>query len=82
MIHFTFKFMFAECTEGYLIIGSILVLTGDGVPTVFIGVAGRSNGLGPVTSGNTVYPVINCPPPSDSWAAQDLWSSLRMPSGL
>lgn len=32
---------------------------------VFIAVAGRSNGLGPVLSGNTSYPVINCPPPSD-----------------
>ena len=28
---------------------------------VFITVAGRSNGLGPVLSGNTNYPVINCP---------------------
>ncbi|MBN3296010.1 PUR6 protein, partial [Amia calva] len=35
---------------------------GDGVPTVFVAVAGRSNGLGPVMSGNTAYPVINCPP--------------------
>lgn len=32
---------------------------------VFIAVAGRSNGLGPVLSGNTSYPVINCPPPSE-----------------
>lgn len=56
-------------------------ISGDGVPTVFIAVAGRSNGLGPVISGNTVYPVINCPPPSDVWGSQDIWSSLRMPSG-
>jgi len=55
---------------------------GDGLPTVFIAVAGRSNGLGPVMSGNTVYPVINCPPKSDAWGAHDVWSSLRMPSGL
>jgi len=33
------------------------------VPTVFVAVAGRSNGLGPVLSGNTSHPVINCPPP-------------------
>ncbi|KAK1175947.1 multifunctional protein ADE2 isoform X1 [Acipenser oxyrinchus oxyrinchus] len=55
---------------------------GDGVPTVFVAVAGRSNGLGPVVSGNTAYPVINCPPITADWGAQDIWSSLRMPSGL
>ncbi|XP_070688897.1 multifunctional protein ADE2-like isoform X2 [Pempheris klunzingeri] len=55
---------------------------GDGVPTVFVAVAGRSNGLGPVMSGNTAYPVINCPPLTPDWGAQDIWSSLRMPSGL
>ncbi|XP_041861648.1 multifunctional protein ADE2 isoform X2 [Melanotaenia boesemani] len=55
---------------------------GDGIPTVFVAVAGRSNGLGPVMSGNTVYPVINCPPLTPDWGAQDVWSSLRMPTGL
>ncbi|BFZ14463.1 hypothetical protein BsWGS_17503 [Bradybaena similaris] len=55
---------------------------GEGIPTVFIAVAGRSNGLGPVLSGNTVWPVINCPPVTPDWGAQDVWSSLRMPSGL
>ncbi|KAE8629637.1 hypothetical protein XENTR_v10000550 [Xenopus tropicalis] len=55
---------------------------GDGIPTVFIAVAGRSNGLGPVMSGNTAYPVLNCPPLTADWGAQDVWSSLRMPSGL
>uniref|UniRef100_A0A1A8MGN0 Phosphoribosylaminoimidazole carboxylase, phosphoribosylaminoimidazole succinocarboxamide synthetase n=1 Tax=Nothobranchius pienaari TaxID=704102 RepID=A0A1A8MGN0_9TELE len=55
---------------------------GDCIPTVFVAVAGRSNGLGPVMSGNTAYPVINCPPLTPDWGAQDVWSSLRMPSGL
>ncbi|KAK3741655.1 hypothetical protein RRG08_011038 [Elysia crispata] len=55
---------------------------GEGIPTVFIAVAGRSNGLGPVLSGNTSWPVINCPPITPDWGAQDLWSSLRLPSGL
>jgi len=55
---------------------------GDGIPTVFIACAGRSNGLGPVVSGNTIYPVINCPPISGEWGAHDLWSSLRLPSEL
>ena len=52
------------------------------IPTVFIAIAGRSNGLGPVLSGNTAYPVINCPPIKGDWGAQDIWSSLRLPSGL
>uniref|UniRef100_A0A8D2DUV7 Bifunctional phosphoribosylaminoimidazole carboxylase/phosphoribosylaminoimidazole succinocarboxamide synthetase n=1 Tax=Sciurus vulgaris TaxID=55149 RepID=A0A8D2DUV7_SCIVU len=49
---------------------------GDGIPTVFVAVAGRSNGLGPVMSGNTAYPVISCPPLTPDWGAQDMWSSL------
>ncbi|XP_044081156.1 multifunctional protein ADE2 isoform X2 [Neovison vison] len=55
---------------------------GDGIPTVFVAVAGRSNGLGPVMSGNTAYPVVSCPPLTPDWGAQDVWSSLRLPSGL
>nr|XP_008991555.2 bifunctional phosphoribosylaminoimidazole carboxylase/phosphoribosylaminoimidazole succinocarboxamide synthetase [Callithrix jacchus] len=55
---------------------------GDGIPTVFVAVAGRSNGLGPVVSGNTAYPVISCPPLTPDWGTQDVWSSLRLPSGL
>ncbi|CAB3405482.1 unnamed protein product [Caenorhabditis bovis] len=49
------------------------------MPTVIIAVAGRSNGLGPVIAGNTTLPVINCPP-IDNY--NDVWSSLRMPSGI
>ena len=51
-------------------------------PAVIVAVAGRSNGLGPVLSGNTILPVINCPPVSAQWATSDIWSSLRLPSGL
>lgn len=55
---------------------------GEGIPTVFIAVAGRSNGLGPVLSGNATWPVINCPPITADWGTEDIWSSLRLPSGL
>lgn len=51
-------------------------------PTVIIAVAGLSNGLGPVLSGNSALPIINCPPISDQWGSADIWSSLRLPSGL
>ncbi|KAG9510620.1 Transcription initiation factor TFIID subunit 6, partial [Fragariocoptes setiger] len=48
-----------------------------------IAVAGRSNGLGLVASANSPIPVINCPPISDmSTVSVDLWSSMRLPSGL
>ncbi|XP_030759034.1 multifunctional protein ADE2 [Sitophilus oryzae] len=52
------------------------------VKIVFIAVAGRSNGLGPVISGNTDFPVINCPPLSKDDVDRDVWSSLNVPSGL
>jgi len=56
---------------------------GDGVPTVFVAVAGGSNGLGLVLSGNSPFPVINCPPITpEKWGNEDIWSSLRAPSGL
>jgi len=55
---------------------------GTGRPIVFIAVAGRSNGLGPVLSGNTSYPVINCPPVNTQNVDLDIWSSLNVPSGL
>ncbi|KAM7349500.1 PAICS bifunctional enzyme [Cochliomyia hominivorax] len=49
---------------------------------ILICVAGRSNGLGPVLSGNTTYPVINCPPLKPENMQVDVWSSLNIPSGL
>jgi len=49
---------------------------------VFVTVAGRSNGLGPVLSGNTTVPVINCPPVKGDNLNIDLWSSINLPSGL
>jgi len=55
---------------------------GDNIPTVLVAVAGRSNGLGPVAAGNTTLPVINAPPLTAECVSQDIWSSIRMPSGL
>ncbi|XP_063244638.1 bifunctional phosphoribosylaminoimidazole carboxylase/phosphoribosylaminoimidazole succinocarboxamide synthetase [Bacillus rossius redtenbacheri] len=49
---------------------------------VFIAVAGRSNGLGPVLAGNVTFPVINAPPVKSDNVTQDVWSSLNLPSGL
>ncbi|XP_017887265.1 multifunctional protein ADE2 isoform X2 [Ceratina calcarata] len=55
---------------------------GDYEKVVLIAVAGRSNGLGPVLSGNTCLPVINCPPFKPENISQDLWSSINVPSGI
>ena len=49
---------------------------------VFITVAGRSNALSGFVDANTIKPVIACPPYSDRFAGVDIFSSLRMPSGV
>ena len=54
----------------------------DAWPKVYITVAGRSNALSGFTDGLVSAPVIACPPPSDSFGGADIYSSLRMPSGV
>jgi 5-(carboxyamino)imidazole ribonucleotide mutase/phosphoribosylaminoimidazole-succinocarboxamide synthase len=54
----------------------------DARPKVYITVAGRSNALSGFTDGSVSSPVIACPPPSDSFGGADIYSSLRMPSGI
>ncbi|MCD6193884.1 MAG: 5-(carboxyamino)imidazole ribonucleotide mutase [Candidatus Aminicenantes bacterium] len=49
---------------------------------VFITVAGRSNALSGFVDAQTIRPVIACPPYSDKFAGGDIFSSLRMPSGV
>jgi len=49
---------------------------------VFITVAGRSNALSGFTDAQTHCPVISCPPYSDKFGGNDIYSSLRMPSGV
>jgi len=49
---------------------------------VYITVAGRSNALSGFTDGFVSAPVIACPPPSDAFGGADIYSSLRMPSGV
>jgi 5-(carboxyamino)imidazole ribonucleotide mutase/phosphoribosylaminoimidazole-succinocarboxamide synthase len=54
----------------------------DPRPKVYITVAGRSNALSGFTDGAVSAPVIACPPPSESFGGADVYSSLRMPSGV
>lgn len=54
----------------------------DPRPKVYITVAGRSNALSGFTDGSVSAPVIACPPASDAFGGADVYSSLRMPSGI
>jgi 5-(carboxyamino)imidazole ribonucleotide mutase len=49
---------------------------------VYITVAGRSNALSAFVDANTVKPVIACPPYSEKFGGVDIYSSLRVPSGV
>lgn len=49
---------------------------------VFVTVAGRSNALSGFVDANTFRPVIACPPYSDKFGGKDIYSSIRMPSGV
>ncbi len=49
---------------------------------VYITVAGRSNALSGMADANVTAPVIACPPYSDKFGGADIYSSLRLPSGV
>jgi 5-(carboxyamino)imidazole ribonucleotide mutase len=54
----------------------------DQRPKVYITIAGLSNALSAFVDGQVTAPVIACPPYSDRFGGADLFSSLRMPSGI
>ncbi len=54
----------------------------DPSPKVYITVAGRSNALSGLVDAHVVAPVIACPPYSDTFGGADIFSSIRMPSGV
>lgn len=54
----------------------------DPRPKVYITIAGRSNALSGFTDAQVNAPVIACPPASSSFGGADIYSSLRMPSGV
>ena len=54
----------------------------DPRPKVYVTIAGRSNALSGFTDGAVSAPVIACPPASENFAGADIYSSLRMPSGI
>lgn len=54
----------------------------EGGKVVYITVAGKSNALSAFVDANTIKPVIACPPYSQKFAGADVYSSLRVPSGI
>ena len=54
----------------------------EGEKIVYITVAGRSNALSAFVDANTSKPVIACPPTSEKFGGADIYSSLRVPSGI
>ncbi len=54
----------------------------DPRPKVYVTIAGRSNALSGLVDGHVAAPVIACPPTSSSFGGADIFSSLRMPSGV
>jgi 5-(carboxyamino)imidazole ribonucleotide mutase len=54
----------------------------EGEKIVYVTVAGRSNALSAFVDANTSKPVIACPPYSEKFSGADIYSSLRVPSGI
>jgi 5-(carboxyamino)imidazole ribonucleotide mutase len=54
----------------------------DSRPKVYITIAGRSNALSAFVDTQVTAPVIACPPVSSTFGGADIYSSLRMPSGV
>lgn len=62
----------------------VLEILGEykGERVVYVTVAGRSNALSAFVDANTTKPVIACPPYSEKFGGTDIYSSLRVPSGV
>lgn len=58
------------------------VYEADPRPKVYITIAGRSNALSGFVDAQVLAPVIACPPLSNAFSGADIYSSLRMPSGV
>jgi 5-(carboxyamino)imidazole ribonucleotide mutase len=54
----------------------------DAEKVVYVTVAGRSNALSAFVDANSSKPVIACPPYSEAFSGADIYSSLRVPSGV
>jgi 5-(carboxyamino)imidazole ribonucleotide mutase len=71
----------AHKTPGYAL-DLLKIYESENTANVYITVAGRSNALSGFVDGAVLSPVIACPPPSEALGGVDIFSSLRMPSGI
>jgi 5-(carboxyamino)imidazole ribonucleotide mutase len=71
----------AHKTPGH-VVSLIQTYEADPRPKLYITVAGRSNALSGFVDAQVTAPVIACPPLSSTFAGADVYSSLRMPSGV
>ena len=51
-------------------------------PVVFIVCSGRSNAMSGLADANVSRPVISCPPYSEAFGGNDIFSSIRMHTGV
>ncbi|MBN1639823.1 MAG: AIR carboxylase family protein [Anaerolineae bacterium] len=80
-IHAELRIASAHKSARYLL-DALAAYEARGDVGAYITVAGRSNALSGMVDANVTAPVIACPPYSDKYAGSDLYSSLRMPSGV
>jgi 5-(carboxyamino)imidazole ribonucleotide mutase len=78
-LDFTFRVASAHKTPEKVL--KILEEYGDD-KVVYITVAGRSNALTAFVDAHTTRLVIACPPYSEKFSGADIYSSLRVPSGI
>jgi 5-(carboxyamino)imidazole ribonucleotide mutase len=77
----TYEFRVASAHKSPLTVLNI-IKEFEGEKVVYITVAGRSNALSAFMDGNCTKPVIACPPYSEKFGGADIYSSLRVPSGI
>jgi len=71
----------AHKTAGH-VLAMLQAYEADPRAKVYVTIAGRSNALSGFTDGLVSAPVIACPPYSEAFGGADIYSSLRMPSGI
>ncbi len=77
-VSYTYRIASAHKTPEYL----LHMIQEEESTQVYITVAGRSNALSGVVDAQTTKPVIACPPYTEQFAGMDIFSSLRLPSGV
>jgi 5-(carboxyamino)imidazole ribonucleotide mutase len=80
-VHYEYRIASAHKTPKNLL-GILEENEQTGNRIVYITVAGLSNALSGLVDANTRFPVISCPPYSEKFGGTDIYSSLRMPSGV